>query len=334
MNMKSLPGQASRLAGSMAALMLLLAPVAAPVQAAEFPTKEVRIIVPFPAGGGSDTVSRLVGERLSERLKRPVIIENKAGAGGMIGTRTGAQAAPDAHTLTTITFNFLTAPSMFKDPGFDPVKDFDAVTLIANFPMVLVVGPSVKAADFTELVRDIKKDPKSFSIGSSSPGGGGHLSGELFRQKMGGDIMSLPYKGAAPLNVDLIGGRISMSFAHITSIIEQIKGGRVRALAITSAQRSPLLPDVPTMVEMGYPDFVTGEIVGLVTSTGAPKASVAKLYGEIAEILKSGSEARTRLERQGAEVVANTPEDFGSYIREQSRKWSAVVKEAGLEQQQ
>jgi len=279
-----------------------------------------------------DTISRSISEKLSSRLGRAVVVMNKTGAGGLIGTRAGARAAPDGYTITAASLNFLTFPAVTKDPGFDIVKDFDPVTLIGNFPLVLVVGPQVKEKNLKEIVERAKKDPAAYSIGGSSNGGGGHVAAEMFKQRAGINMMTIPYKGAAPMNVDLIGGRLSMSFAHITSILEQIKGGRVRPIAISAAARSPLLPDVPTMIEEGFPDFTVGEVQFWVTRAGTPKPAIERLNKEIIEILNDREE-RKKIEDKGGEILAGSPAELGEYIARNSKIYSEILKNAGVQPQ-
>lgn len=300
--------------------------------AGEYPERSIELIVPFPPGGAVDTISRSLGEKLSERLDQSVVVLNKTGAGGVVGTRAGAIAKPDGYTMTAASLNFLTMPTVVKDPGFDIQKDFDPISLVGNFPLVLVVGPEVKEKTLKDIIERAKKEPEAYTIGCGSIGGGAHLAAELFKQRAGIDMMTIPYKGAALMNVDLIGGRLSMSFAHITSIIEQIRGGRVRPVAISAASRSPLLPDVPTMAEEGFPDFTVGEVVFMVTNANAPKPAIAKLNKEITAILNDKDE-RAKIESQGGEVVASSPEELRDYMDKNAKLFSEILKNAGVEPQ-
>lgn len=310
---------------SVAALVAVPAGVFA---GSDYPNRPIRYVVPFPPGGGVDAVARIIAERLSARLGQQVIVDNRSGAGGLTGTRSVAKAAPDGYTLVAASFNFLTLPVLFPDMDFDIVKDFDPVVLVAKFPCVLVVYPAVKANTAKEMA-DLAARPPGLKFGSSSAGGGGHIAGELFNQTAGVKMLHVPYRGAAPMNVDLIGGRIDLAFAHITSILELIRGDRVRALAITSDVRSPLLPQVPTMAEAGFPDFEAGEINGILVPAGTPKDIVTRLNKEIVAILNT-PDVREKLEAQGAEVVAGTPDAFADFIRHESTRWGKVAREAGI----
>ncbi|HWK33810.1 MAG TPA: tripartite tricarboxylate transporter substrate-binding protein [Hyphomicrobium sp.] len=304
----------------------------APAAADTYPDREIQLIVPFPAGGGVDSISRLISERLAVRLKQSIVVQNRTGAGGLVGVRLGAQAAPDGYTLTAASINFLTVPSIFANPQVDIVKDFEPVALVGNFPLILVVGPNVKEKTLKDIVAHAKEDPTAYTIGTSAAGGGGHVAAEMFKQQAGVEMLTIPYKGAAPMNVDLVGGRVSMSFAHITSIIEMIRAGRVRPIAISAKERSPLLPDVPTMAEEGLPDFTASEIVVFVAPAKTPKPIVEKLNSEINSLLND-KEQRARIEAVGGQITPLSVEEFRQYIITQSRSYDQVLKKAGVQPQ-
>lgn len=317
-----------RLGLAMAATLAALAFGPPPAFADTYPSRPIKYVVPFPPGGGVDTLARIVAEKLSARLGQQVIVDNRSGAGGLTGTRSGAKSPPDGYTLVAASFNYLTLPVLFPDLDFDIVKDLAPVILVAKFPCVLVVYPEVQAKTVKEM-KALAGTPASLKFGSSSTGGGGHIAGELFNQMAGVKMVHVPYRGAAPMNVDLIAGRIDLAFAHITSILELIRGGRVRPLAITSDQRSPLLPDVPTMEQAGFPNFEAGELNGILVPAGTPPEIVARLNKEIVEILAM-PDVKQKLEAQGAQIVASTPAEFATFIVTESARWGKVAKAAGI----
>lgn len=296
--------------------------------ASEYPNKMIRYVVPFPAGGGVDILGRVLCDKLQEQMGQTVLVENRAGAGGLTGTRSVAKAAPDGYTLVAASFNFLTLPVLFKDIDFDIVNDFAPISLVATFPMVLVVSKSVKANSLNELIA-LCKSAGGLRFGSSSTGGGGHIASELFNQRIGAKNIHVPYRGAAPMNTDLLTGSIDFAFAHITSIVEQVRGGNVRALAVTSKARSPLLPDVPTMAEQGMADFDAGELHGVLAPAKTPRPIVDRLNREIVIALKR-PEVQKKLEAQGAQLVGSTADEFAQFIKVESVRWGQVAKDAGL----
>ena len=296
--------------------------------ASEYPNRMIRYVVPFPAGGGVDILGRVLCDKLQEQMGQTVIVENRGGAGGLTGTRTVAKSIPDGYTLVAASFNFLTLPVLFKDLDFDIVNDFEAISLVATFPMVLVVSKPVKANSLNELIALCKKEG-GLRFGSSSTGGGGHIASELFNQRIGAKNIHVPYRGAAPMNTDLLSGSIDFAFAHITSIVEQVRGGNVRALAVTSKARSPLLPDVPTMAEQGMADFDAGELHGVLAPAKTPRPIIERLNREIVAVLKR-PEVQKKLESQGAQIVGSSADDFAQFIKVESVRWGQVAKDAGL----
>ena len=296
--------------------------------ASEYPNKMIRYVVPFPAGGGVDILGRVLCDKLQEQMGQTVLVENRAGAGGLTGTRSVAKSAPDGYTLVAASFNFLTLPVLFKDIDFDIINDFAPISLVATFPMVLVVSKSVKANSLKELIA-LCKSAGGLRFGSSSTGGGGHIASELFNQRIGAKNIHVPYRGAAPMNTDLLTGSIDFAFAHITSIVEQVRGGNVRALAVTSKDRSPLLPDVPTMAEQGMANFDAGELHGVLAPAKTPRPIVDRLNREIVTVLKR-PEVQKKLEAQGAQLVGSTADEFAQFIKVESVRWGQVAKDAGL----
>jgi tripartite-type tricarboxylate transporter receptor subunit TctC len=296
--------------------------------AAEYPDRMIRYIVPFPPGGAVDILGRVLSEKLQGSLKQTVIVDNRPGAGGMVGTRFVAKSAPDGYSILAASFNFLTLPVLFKDMDFDIIKDFEPISLVATFPMVLVVTPSVKAKSLKEII-ELSKSSGGLKFGSSSTGGGGHIGAELLNQRAGLHNIHVPYKGAAPMIVDLLSGSIDFAFAHITSITPQVESGAVRALAVTAKTRSALLPEVPTMAEAGMPDFEVGEIHGVLFPANTPRNIVELINQEILAALKL-PDIKEKLAAQGAQIVGTSPEQFAEYIKVESVKWGKVAKDAGL----
>jgi tripartite-type tricarboxylate transporter receptor subunit TctC len=296
--------------------------------APEYPNRMIRYVVPFPAGGGVDILGRVLCDKLQEQMGQTVIVENRAGAGGLTGTRSVAKGVPDGYTLVAASFNFLTLPVLFKDLDFDIINDFEPISLVATFPMVLVVTPSVKANSLNEFIA-LCKSSAGLRFGSSSTGGGGHIASELFNQRIGVKNIHIPYRGAAPMNTDLLTGSIDFAFAHITSIVEQVRGGNVRALAVTSKARSPLLPNVPTMAEQGMANFDAGELHGVLAPAKTPRPIVDRLNREILAVLKR-PEIKTKLEAQGAQLVGSSADEFAQFIKVESVQWGQVARDAGL----
>ncbi|HST01990.1 MAG TPA: tripartite tricarboxylate transporter substrate binding protein, partial [Usitatibacter sp.] len=298
-----------------------------------WPTRPVRIIVPFPAGGVADLAPRVVGQKLSEKWGQPVIVENKAGAAGNIGMGEGARAAPDGYTLVLApTGNLTVNQFLFKLP-FDTAKDFAPITLLATSPNVLVVNPSVPAKTFRELIDYAKANPGKLNFASPGAGSGAHLAGELLNIDAGIQATHVPYKGLAPAVTDLLGGQVQMMFAGISTVIQYVKNGKLVALAIASPQRSPQLPDVPTVAESGIPGFDVTSWYGLVTRAGTPPAIIDKIQRDAAEVLRD-PEVRNRFAGLGLEPGGNTPAEFEALIASESRKWGDIVRKAHIPTQQ
>jgi len=298
-----------------------------------WPTKPVRIIVPFAAGGVADLVPRLVGQKLSGKWGQPVIVENKAGAAGNIGMGEGARAAPDGYTLVLApTGNLTVNQFLFKLP-FDTAKDLAPVTVLATSPNVLVVNPSVPAKTFGELIAYAKANPGKLNFASPGAGSGAHLAGELLNIDAGIQAQHVPYKGLAPAVTDLLGGQVQMMFAGISTVIQYVKNGKLVALAIASPKRSPQLPDVPTVAESGLPGFDVTSWYGLVTRAGTPPAVIDKVQRDAAEALRD-PEVRDKLAGLGLEPMGNTPAEFEAMIAAESRKWGDIVRKAHIQAQQ
>ncbi len=302
---------------------------AATSQAQTYPTRAITLIVPFPAGGTTDILGRFVGQALSAAWNQPVVVENRGGAGGNIGAAAVAKAAPDGYTLLvgTVGTHAINA-SLYAKMPYDTLKDFAPVTQIASVPNMLVVTPSLPVGSVTELIAYAKANPGKLNMASSGNGTSIHLSGELFKVMTGVDMVHVPYKGSAPALNDLMGGQVQLMFDNMPSALPQVKGGTLKALAVTTATRSPAMPDLPTVAEAGVHGFEASSWFGVFAPAGTPKEVVAKLQTEIARILKS-PEMTERLAQQGAVAVGNTPEEFGAYVQSELVKWAGVVKASG-----
>ena len=320
-------GKWMRRAGAVVAGLLL--PLAANAQGT-WPTKPVRIIVPYAAGGVADLLPRIVGEKLAQKWGQPVVIENKAGASGNIGMAEGARAEPDGYTLVLApTGNLTVNPTLFPKLPFDTQHDFTAVTLLAESPNVLVVHPSVPARTFRELIAYAKANPGKLDYASPGAGSGAHLAGELLDLEAGIKAVHVPYKGIAPAVNDLLGGNVHMMFAGISTVLQHVKSGKLVALAIASPKRSAQLPDVPTVAESGLPGFDVTSWYGIVTRSGTPAPVVQKIQRDMAEALQS-EDVRAKLGGLGLEPVGDTPQQFDALIRAESRKWGDIVQRAGI----
>ncbi len=291
-----------------------------------YPTKPVRIIVPFAAGGPNDFIARVIGQRLTETWGHPVIVDNRAGAGGNIGTQLTAKATPDGYTLALVSTAFVVNPSLFSAPGYDPFKDFEAVTLAAVSPVIIVAHPSFPAHDVRELVQFAKQKP----INYASPGTGttGHLGGELFNSLTGTNMQHVPYKGAGPAVIDLLGASIQLGFVAVPPAAPYIKAGRLKAIAVTTRSRTASLPDVPTVLESGFPGYEVDNMYGVIAPRGTPRAIVIQINRDIARIVQA-PDTKLRLTSQGFDPVGNTPDAFEKYLRSESAKWAKVVKQTG-----
>ena len=298
--------------------------------AQDFPTKAIRFVQPFPPGGAVDTISRLVGEKLSARIGQQVVVDNRPGANGAIAVNLVAVSQPDGYTVMAVAQSFLTHQSIYRDFKYDVRKDVTPVILGATFPLVLVVHPTVQARSVKELIELAKAKSGGLSYGDNGGiGSSGHIAMELFKQRSGVEIIHVPYKGAGPMYVDLIGGQIQTAFTHITSTLPYVNAGRIRALATTASTRLPALPDVPTMAEAGFAGVNTTELWGVIGPAGMPRGVVKKLNAEIADILKAPP-LYDRLTGEGAQVVAATPEKFSEFIKAEVPKIAGVLERAGI----
>ncbi len=294
-----------------------------------YPTKPIRIVLGFPPGGATDILSRDFAAKLGEELKQQVIIENKPGAGGTIGADLVAKAPADGYTLTIGTSsNHAIAVSLYKKLPYDPVKDFAPITMLAVSQNVVVVNPEIPATNIRELVAHAKANPGKLNFGSSGNGTISHLTGEMFNTLNATQITHIPYKGSAFVFPDLISGQISMMFDSTISISPLLKSGKIRALAVTGAKRSKIMPELPTVAESGYPGFESTNWFGFFAPVATPKQIIARLHAAAVKVLAS-AELQERFANQGAEVVANKPDEAAAMLKADIAKWAEVAKRSG-----
>jgi tripartite-type tricarboxylate transporter receptor subunit TctC len=311
---------------ALGALALLLAGGA---WAQAYPTKSIRLVVPFPAAGTTDILAREVAQRLSVSFGQSVVVDNRPGAAGNIGSDMVAKSAPDGYTLLMGTVGtHAINPSLYAKMPYNHVKDFVPIVLVAGVPNVLEVTPSLPVNSVADLIKLAKEKPGQLNFASSGSGTSIHLSGELFKTMTGVDMMHVPYKGSAPALTDLMGGQVQLMFDNLPSSLAQIKAGKLRAIAVTSAQRSPALPNIPTIAESGLPGFEASSWFGLLAPAGTPPAIVARVNADVNEWLQT-AEAKEKLLAQGAIPAGGTPEQFAAHIRVETEKWAKVVKVSG-----
>jgi tripartite-type tricarboxylate transporter receptor subunit TctC len=297
-----------------------------PALAADYPTKPVRIVVAFTAGGTTDILARAVSQHLSERLKQPFVIDNKPGAGGNLGTEFVVRSAPDGYTLIVDSVGPIAInQTLYKNLSYDPLKDLVPIVQIADVPNVLVVHPSVPANTFEEFITYLKANPGKLNYGSTGVGTSAHLSSFMLSQRVGVETLHIPYKGATALN-DLLAGRLQFMFATIPSVIQHVRAGKLRALAVSSVKPSRSLPGVPTVAEKGFPGFEAGSWFGFFAPKGTPQPVVALLNKTVNDILPL---IEAQLVNEGADPAGGTPEQFGKFTEDEYRKWKAVVQASG-----
>jgi tripartite-type tricarboxylate transporter receptor subunit TctC len=313
-----------------ALIAITLGVLAVPAHADTWPSKPIRIVVPNGAGGTSDILARTLGQKLTEAWGQPVLVDNRPGANGNIGAEIVARAPPDGYTLMLHDVGNLTiSPSLYPNLAFDPAKDLAPVTMITYSPHLLVVRNSLNVKSVQELIAYAKANPGKLNQASAGAGSASQLAGVLFAQRAGIEWVHVPYKGGAPALADLAAGQADVLFNGMLATYPFVKTGKIRALAISSEHRNPTVPDLPTISETALPGFVTGSWQGLFASPGTPKEVIAKLNAEIARILAL-PEIKERLANQGAEPRASSPEQFGTFVRDEIAKWSKVVKDAGV----
>ena len=312
-----------------ALLFCFLIAMAPPVVAqSDFPNHPIRLIVTVPPGGAADFIARLVGGKLSESLGQPVLVENRAGAGGTIAADAVAKASPDGYTLlqNSITTHGV-GPHLYAKLPYDPVKDFAPVSALARLTLIMAVTADLPVKDVQGVISLSKTTSLNFA--SSGNGGAPHMAAELFKSVTGASLTHVPYKGSGPAVADLVGGRVQIMFDAAPSLIQHVKSGKLRVLAAASAQRNRLLPEVPTFAELGYPQVTVSLWYGLLAPAGTPRAVIDKLNRETTRVLESG-DVREKLLAQGAEPAPGTPEAFASFMRDETAKWAPVVKQAGV----
>jgi tripartite-type tricarboxylate transporter receptor subunit TctC len=311
-----------------AALSAAMCVANAHAQTAKYPNKPIRWIVPFPPGQASDVLARAIGAKLSESLKQPVIVDNRAGAGGNIGSEAGAKAPPDGYTLTMATAALPISKSVYTKLPFDPAKDFAAVTLITKTPLVLIVSPSLPVNSVKDLVALAKAKPGTVNFASSGPGTSHQLAGEMFKVQTGADILHVPYKGSVAAHVDIMSGRVEMMFDNIVAVLGNLKAGKLKGLAVTTPQRWFAVPDIATMAESGFPGFEAVAWFGVLAPAGTPKEVVALLHREIAQIVRM-PDVRDKFVQQGIELTSSTPTELDAFLHAEIAKWARVVKASG-----
>lgn len=299
-----------------------------PAVAQQYPTKPIKLILPFPTGGATDVMSRILAEKLTPRLGQTVIVENKPGAGTMLASEYVAKAPADGYTLLMAASSLVIAPSLYSKVNYDPIKDFTPVTQVAAVIHLVVVNPNLPVKSIQDLIAYLKANPGKVSYGSTGSGTSTHLEAELFKKMAGVEIQHIPYKGSTPALADLVGGQTSMMFDPIASSKPYLESGRLRALAVTTAQRSVSAPDLPTVAESGLPDYEAMPWLGIVAPAGTPKAVVDRLYKEVSEVLKM-QDVKDRFKSLGLDIIGNTPAEFATFIAQDQKKWDLVIKNSG-----
>ena len=313
----------------LALALSVLAWVAGPAAAQPYPTKPIRIVVPYPPGGGTDVVARILSEPLSVELGQPIIIDNRGGAAGNVGTDIVAKAPADGYTLLLTLSSHTINPKLYDKLPFDVEKDFAPISLAAMIPQILVLNPSVPANNVRELIALAKAQPGKLNFASVGTGSPGHIAGELFKLRTGISIVHIPYKGGGPAVTDTIGGQVQMLFVSMPAAWQHVKSGRLRAIAVTSATRSLTAPDVPTIAESGVADFVVDSWYGVLAPAKTPPAIIARLNAALVKVLEM-PQIKEKLFAQGAEAAPSTPAEFDRVIKEELAKWEYVIRAANI----
>jgi tripartite-type tricarboxylate transporter receptor subunit TctC len=311
------------------AALLLTGIAGGPAMAADsYPTRPIRLIVPFPPGGSNDIIARVIGQQLGDRLGKPLVIDNRGGAGGLVGTETAVHAQPDGYTLLIISVAYSYNPAIYRLP-YDPVKAIAPIGQLGTGPNALVVHPSVAAKSVKELIALAKAKPGQLNYATAGIGSFQHLSSEMFRIMSGANIVHIPYKGGAPAMLAVIGGQAQISIGSLLQELPHIRSGKMRALGTGGAKRSPALPDVPTIAEGGVPGYEANNWWGIVAPAATPQAIIKKVNAEIAAILATPETQKWFLS-EGGEAVSRTPDEFRKWILSEMAKWEKVVKQAGI----
>ena len=309
---------------------LLALALAVPALAQDYPARTITLVVPYPPGGGVDAMARVVAERLSGALGQQVVVDNRGGGGGLIGTRAVQKAAPDGYTLLlghtgTISIN----PSLYANAGYDPRKDFAAIGLIASMPVVLIAHPSFPAKTIADFVALAKKEPGKLNVGTSAVGTGGYMTAELFKAAAGINVAIIPYKGTAPVMNDLLGGHVPVAFGVIPPALGNIQAGKLRAIAVASPKRTALLPDTPTFAESGLPGFEAVLHYGLLAPAGTPRPVVEKLNAALRRLVDS-EEVAKRIRAEGGDPLTSSADEYSADIDQEETKWSALIRKLNL----
>jgi tripartite-type tricarboxylate transporter receptor subunit TctC len=294
-----------------------------------YPAKLVHWILPFPPGGPTDILGRLLGQKLSEQLGQPVVPENRPGAAGNIGAEYAAKQPPDGYTIVQVSSAFTISPSLYQKLNYDPVRDFAPISLVAQFPNVLIVHPSVPARSLKELAALAKASPGKMTFGSGGLGTGQHLAGEMFNSLARVNMLHVPYKGSGLAMLGLMGGHIDILVIGVPPVLPQIQSGKVRALAVLSAARLPVLPNVPTADEAGFPGYEVTNWHGILAPVGTPRDIVARLNAELGKAIKA-PEVRERMAAAGLDPLTSTPEQFADFIKTEIARWAKVIKDANI----
>jgi tripartite-type tricarboxylate transporter receptor subunit TctC len=313
----------------LASIVAALPPVSQNARAQAYPTRLVRVIVPYPAGGPNDTVARIITQKLSERWGQPFVIENIPTGAGNVGTTLAAKAPPDGYTIVVVTSSFIINPGLYSKIQYDPVKDFAPLTLVASAPHVLAVHPPFPARNVSDFVAMVKADPGKYSYASAGVGQSSHLAGELFKLSFGLDLVHVPFNGAVPAITSTISGHTPLCIVSLPAAAANIKEGKLRALAVTDSKRAQSFPDIPTMAEAGFANQESVFMQGILFPAGTPKAIIAQWHDEITRIVAT-PEIKERLMKLGLEPVVNSPEEFGAQIKTEAARWTRVIREARI----
>jgi tripartite-type tricarboxylate transporter receptor subunit TctC len=326
--MRALLVRSNRSASCVACLAAALVCMTAAHAQPAYPQKPIRLVVPFPPGGGTDILARLFGQKMSETLGQPIIIDNRPGAGGTIGTDIAAKAPPDGYTLILVSGSHAINPGLYQKLPYDSVSDFAPITQIATSPGILVVNPSLPVKSVKDLIALARAKPGQINYASAGSGTPPHLAGELFKVMAKIDMVHVPYKGNAPAFTDVIGGQVSLIFPTMPSAMPFIKSGKLRPIAVTSAKRSPAAPDIPTIAESGLPGYEATSWYGILAPARTPPQIVARLHEVLVTII-GAPDMKDKLAAQGLDPVGNTPQQFAAVIRSEIVKWAKVVKASG-----
>ena len=319
-----------RLACALLALVSVSSVMSPGAIAQGYPTKPVRLINPFPPGGPADAIARVITDKLALAWKQPIVIENRAGAGGNVASEFTAKQPPDGYTLLLAASSHVSNGALYRNLAYDPIRDFSAISQVAYYSLILVAHPSTPAATLAELIAYAKANPGKLTFGSAGSGTPTHLTAELFRGTAGIEFVHAPYKGAAPATNDLLGGQLSAMFNNPVSALPHVKSGRLRALATTGSKRSPTSPDVPTVAELGYPGFEAGTWYAFLGPAGMPKDMVSKIASDLVAVLQI-PDVRERLAGQGVESIGTTPAQLDVIMRFELEKWTKVIRAANIQ---